>query len=162
MKAFLGLGSNLGDRSQNLSEAIAMINGSRFIDVVKQSSIYETEPIGYQDQADFFNMVIEVETKLSVEELLRVVKEIEKVIGRKPTFKDGPREIDIDILLYGSVVMQSGNLVLPHPQLTERAFVLKPLIEIAPGLELPDGRKLKDIEIPKEKVTLLHKSKSSL
>jgi 2-amino-4-hydroxy-6-hydroxymethyldihydropteridine diphosphokinase len=153
MKAYLGIGSNMGDRSSNLKKAIELIG--RSIEINNQSSVYESEPVGYKNQANFFNMVLEVETNISADQLLELAKDVEKEIGRKLTFKDGPRVIDVDILLYGNLEVKSDKLILPHPRMTERAFVLKPLLEIAPNLEMPDGKKLKDIKMPKQKVKQL-------
>ena len=132
---YLSLGSNLGDRQKNL-ESVEKLLPPKVL-VRKRSRIYETEPWGYQDQPRFLNQVLAVQTSLSPLELLAYLKRIEKSIGRKPSFRFGPREVDIDILLYGSQVINNKNLVIPHVRLTERSFVLVPLVEIAPGLILP-------------------------
>jgi 2-amino-4-hydroxy-6-hydroxymethyldihydropteridine diphosphokinase len=130
---YLGLGSNLGDRRANLSAAVrAMAPDVR---VRRGSRVYETEPWGYVEQAAFFNQVIEAETELDPLTLLRCVKAIEMRVGRKPSFRYGPREIDIDILLYGERVIAEGDLHIPHERLAERAFMLVPLAELA--AELP-------------------------
>lgn len=153
MKVYFGLGSNLGDREKNLNSAIEIL--SKTVEITKQSSVYETEPVGYEDQTDFLNMVLEVKTDLFPDELLKLAKKIEADVGRKPTFKDGPREIDVDILLYGDLNIETDELNIPHPQVTERAFVLKPLFEIAPELKLPDGRAIKNIDMPGQDIKLL-------
>ncbi len=133
--AYLGLGSNLGDRRKNLSEALESM--SRQVEVQRISAIYETEPVGYEQQPLFLNFVCRVSTGLSPKKLLRLAKEVENRMGRESSFRNAPRPIDIDIIFYDDVVMQSEELTIPHPRLTERAFVLVPLAEIAPGLVHP-------------------------
>lgn len=137
--AFLGLGSNLGDRESNIHEAVGRISGQHGIRVVRISSTYETAPVGYTDQPDFLNAVAEIETDLSPEDLLRVILGIEKEMGRVRNIHWGPRVIDIDLLLYDEVTMSTNALTLPHPRMLERAFVIAPLAEIAPGLILSNG-----------------------
>lgn len=109
------------------------------------SSFYLTAPVGFQDQPDFVNAVAAIETDLSPKELLDVVLKIEREMGRVRNFKWGPRIIDIDILLYNNVRANTDELVIPHPRMTERAFVMAPLAEIAPDLTLPDGRTPNDV-----------------
>ncbi|MBU1992755.1 MAG: 2-amino-4-hydroxy-6-hydroxymethyldihydropteridine diphosphokinase [Patescibacteria group bacterium] len=125
-EVYLGLGSNIGDREGNLEKACEMVGA------LKKSSIHETEPFGVLDQPKFLNMVCKIETELSPRELLNHVKNIEKKIGRKKREKWGPREIDIDILFYGDIIVDEPDLQIPHPGISEREFVLKPLREIAP------------------------------
>jgi len=137
---YLGLGSNLGDRSANLVEALRRLAQRPEIEVGNTSSVYETEPVGPQDQPNFFDQVIQVEGTCSARELLRIVQSIEKEMGRVRTRRWGPRTIDIDILLYGDERVAEPDLKIPHPQMLARQFVLIPLAEIAPGLVLPDGR----------------------
>jgi len=134
-KIYLGLGSNVGDRLGYLEAAIVSLPPA--VEVLRRSLIYETAPWGYQDQADFLNMVIEAETELAPQELLKKLKAIETKVGRKPTFRNGPRQIDIDILLYGNETISLGGVTIPHPRLQERAFVLVPLADLAPQLRLP-------------------------
>jgi GTP cyclohydrolase-4 len=137
--AYLGLGSNLGNRRRNLAQALELM--SKNVEVQRISSIYETEPVGYEQQPLFLNLVCRVSTMLLPEELLGFLKEIENSLDRKPSFRNAPRPIDIDILFYDDVVLASQELTIPHPRLTERAFVLVPLAEIAPGLVHPVKRK---------------------
>ncbi len=134
-KVYLGLGSNLGDRQAYLDAALAALPPA--VSVLRRSPIYETEPWGFADQEKFLNMVVEAETELTPPELLGTLKAIEKQVGRKPTFRNGPREIDIDILIYGDTVFAEGGVSIPHPSLAERAFVLAPLADLAPDLNIP-------------------------
>lgn len=127
---FLAIGSNLGDRQHNLHSALQAVR--RIAEVEKVSSIYETEPWGYTDQPAFLNQVLAATTLLSPFEVLNSIKSMEGEIGRTPTFRYGPRVIDIDILLYDDLIMDEDRLILPHPRMTERAFVMVPLEEIAP------------------------------
>lgn len=129
--AYIGLGSNLKDRMRNLSEATELIEENSKIKVLKRSSVYQTEPVGVKDQPDFLNMVLEVETALSPSELLDFLQDVEKKMRRKRERKWGPRNIDLDLLLYENKVMSSAKLTLPHPRMHLRKFVLIPLAEIA-------------------------------
>lgn len=129
---FLGLGSNLGDRRANLEQALELL--SKEIEILAASSIYETAPWGYTDQPAFYNQVIKAGTCLEPMALLALIKLTESEIGREPTFRYGPRCIDVDILFYDDMVMESEALTIPHPQLLNRAFMLAPLAEIAPDL----------------------------
>ena len=128
---YLGLGTNLGDRKQNIRKAIEAI--SLKMSISKQSSLYETTAWGYTDQPNFLNQVIQVETNLSPLRLLNFLKKTEVELGRVENFRYGPRLIDIDILFYDDLVITTSRLQIPHPMLPERAFVLVPLNEIAPG-----------------------------
>lgn len=132
---FLGLGSNLGDRRANLQRAIQLL--SEQLEVRAVSSLYETEPVGYLDQPKFLNAVCRATTALRPEALLAHVKAVEAALGRMPTVRFGPRIIDIDILLYDDLVLDTPTLTIPHPRLTERAFVLAPLSELAPAAVHP-------------------------
>jgi len=128
---YLSTGTNLGDREQNLNNALAAL--SEGIAVSAVSSIYETEPWGYADQPAFLNQVVGGATPLSPQQLKSFIKQIESGLGRTPTFQYGPRLIDIDILSHGNLVLDEPDLVIPHPRIAERAFVLVPLAEIAPA-----------------------------
>lgn len=144
MRAFLGLGSNLGDRAYYLEEAISALVSSA-IKVVASSRIYETEPWGVMDQPLYWNQVIEVETTLEPLDLLHVCQGIELQLGRERKVHWGPRTIDIDLLLYDNRVSESEELMLPHPYLEDRAFVIAPLREIAAKLVLPSGRSITEV-----------------
>ncbi len=142
---FIGLGSNLGDRVANIRMALEKLSSQPEIKIRAVSSFYLTKPVGFQDQPDFVNAVAALETDLSPKEMLSVILKIENEMGRVRNFKWGPRNIDIDILLYDNLVLDTRELKIPHPFMTERAFVMKPLAEIAPKLKLPDGRTVKEI-----------------
>jgi len=132
---YLSLGSNLGDRLNNLRKAISLLPPK--VKVSQQSSIYETEPWGYTDQPTFLNQVIKAETDLEPTSLLAFVKSLETSMGRQESFRFGPRSIDLDILFYDKFVMNTPQLTIPHPRIAERAFILVPLAEIAPDLVHP-------------------------
>ena len=136
-KVFLGLGSNCGDRLAYLAKAAQILNSHEKISLVKQSSIYETSPFGKIDQADYLNCNIEITTSLAIMDLLEYVKNTEKEIGRKKSERWGPREIDIDILLYGDTIEENELLTIPHKGIKGRDFVLVPLIELDAQLKLP-------------------------
>jgi len=129
-KVFLSLGSNLGKRFLNIHNALSEIINNDSINIIKSSSIYLTEPVDYENQRWFLNLVLEVDTDLSPFELLRLIKEIEFKLGRKPTFSKGPRIIDVDILFYGDKKINANELIIPHPQLHKRNFILKGLLEL--------------------------------
>ena len=130
---YIALGANIGERAAQLSAAIDEMERAG-LHVTKQSSVYETAPVGYTEQPSFFNMVVEVESRQSSDELLKTLQQIEQRLGRERLFKNGPRTIDLDILFYNGEHIQSEHLTVPHPRMQERAFVLAPLAEIAPEL----------------------------
>lgn len=140
-QAFLSLGSNLGDRREALQAALRALErrGAR---VVRRSSLYETAPVGLTDQPAFLNLAVEVATDLTPDELLAACRRVEDDLGRVRRERWGPRTVDIDILLYDRRTVQTADLEIPHPRITERRFVLEPLLEIAPEAALPDGRRL--------------------
>ncbi|HWR38860.1 MAG TPA: 2-amino-4-hydroxy-6-hydroxymethyldihydropteridine diphosphokinase [Patescibacteria group bacterium] len=127
----LGLGSNLGDRAENIRRAVALLSEQKEIAVEKVASLYETEPVGYVDQAPFLNTVVEIKTTLSPRELLERCLQVELQMGRVREVRWGPRNIDIDLLIYNDVVWEDAELILPHPRLQDRRFVLVPLQELA-------------------------------
>jgi 2-amino-4-hydroxy-6-hydroxymethyldihydropteridine diphosphokinase len=146
-QVFLSLGANLGDRSQNLRHALTALRDEG-ISITRESSNYETEPQEIEQQPWFLNIAVECRTKLFPLQLLAVLRRIEKTLGRDRTaaaIPKGPRLIDIDILLYGNAVIDTPELVVPHPRMMERRFVLAPLAEIAPELRHPvSGLLLRD------------------
>ena len=136
---YLGLGSNIGDREAMIESALAALDGPD-LRLLRKSSLYETEPIGFRDQGWFLNMVAEFETDLFPKQLLLRMQKVELSMGRVRTIKNGPRNIDIDILLYGNAVVKTGDLEIPHPRYRERRFTLAPLAELTPGLRDPVTR----------------------
>lgn len=135
--AFISLGSNMGNRLSLLEEALTNLQKKYPIEVVNVSSIYETEPVGYENQDVFLNMVAQIRTSLTPGELLDACLQIEKFLGRKREIRWGPRTIDLDILLYNDQNMITERLVIPHPRMHKRSFVMIPLIEICPNITLP-------------------------
>ena len=132
---YLGVGSNLGDRQKNISAALRLITQAK-IEILRQSSIIETDPQGGPAaQGKYLNAVIKIQTDLPPLKLLACLKTIEKNMGRIKTIQNGPREIDLDILLYDEISFQSSQLTIPHPRMRERSFVMEPLCEIAPELK---------------------------
>lgn len=146
MKAYLGIGSNIGDKYSNIQKAIRLLGQAPGTTVRAVSSIYETEPWGTINQENYYNLVAELDTALDPYNLLRICQEIEDNMGRKRTERWGPRIIDLDILLYDNLILQSEKLIIPHPYLEVREFVLAPLREIAEELILPSGRAVKDLK----------------
>ncbi|MBI3665589.1 MAG: 2-amino-4-hydroxy-6-hydroxymethyldihydropteridine diphosphokinase [Acidobacteria bacterium] len=136
---YLSLGSNLGDRASNLDRAVAELRGAG-VEVQRVSSLYETEPVGRRAQPWFLNLVAEAETELFPVQLLGRLQTIEIRLGRRRDVVQGPRTIDIDILFYGNFRIRSERLVVPHPRLEQRRFVLEPLAELAPELRHPVSR----------------------
>jgi 2-amino-4-hydroxy-6-hydroxymethyldihydropteridine diphosphokinase len=137
---YLGLGSNIGDREANLRTAIERL-AAPGLHIARVSPVYETEPVYYADQRWFLNLVVEAETDLFPMQLLSRTARIERELGRVRTVPNGPRSIDIDILLYGNAVVRTPRLEIPHPRMAERRFVLAPLADLAPGLRHPVTRK---------------------
>ena len=151
-EVFLSLGTNIGDRFSNLQTAVSKIEKIKATTILKISSIYETAPVGYQEQDDFYNIAIKLETELPPKELLFAVLAIENEMGRVRTIVNGPRIIDIDILLYENETNNDNDLILPHQRMMARAFVLVPLSEICNeskykealrGLDCTDVNKIK-------------------
>jgi 2-amino-4-hydroxy-6-hydroxymethyldihydropteridine diphosphokinase len=138
-RAFIGLGSNVGDRLQFLRRAVKHLGQTIGVEVRNASSVYETEPISPGTQAWFLNAVAAVDTSLSPVSLLTQTQAIERALGRETTYHWGPRTIDLDILLYGDTQVRTATLTIPHAELCHRAFVMIPLLELDPNLVLPDG-----------------------
>jgi len=136
---YLGLGSNLGDRAANLEQAIAGLAGAG-VQMVKRSSLYATEPLGFGPQNWFLNCVVEAVTELMPRQLLRATQRVEREMGRRRVVHNGPRIVDIDILFYGATVVSMADLEIPHPRIAERRFVLMPLREVAQSLRHPTLR----------------------
>jgi 2-amino-4-hydroxy-6-hydroxymethyldihydropteridine diphosphokinase len=139
--AFIALGSNIGNRYDYLTEAIKQLESHLEIKLVNISSIYETDPVGYEDQDLFLNMVIEVMTSLHADELLDICLKLELTLGRKREIVWGPRTIDLDILLYNQENIETEKLIIPHPRMLERNFVMIPLSEIKPDIIIPNTDK---------------------
>ena len=144
MRAYVGLGGNLGDRRALLDAAVDVLRREPGIEVVAVSSYRETEPVGVVDQPPFLNGAVAVETTLAARELLDRLLAVERSLGRMREGEErhGPRTIDLDLLLYGAETVDEPGLTVPHPRLAERAFALEPLVELDPALTLPDGRSL--------------------
>lgn len=146
MRVFISIGSNLGDRAANCREAVRRLSRYEGVRVVNASSLYETEPWGVVDQGPFVNSAVEIETDSAPQALFDLLKEIEAGMGRTSGNRWGPRVIDLDIIFYGGLVIDEERLKVPHPSMEERAFVLVPLNEIAPGLVHPVlGKKVSEL-----------------
>ena len=136
-KIYLGLGSNLGDRETFLKNALKKLNASEKLKLISVSPAYETEPVGFTDQNKYLNLVAQVASDLKPQDLMNHLEELESQVGKKAEFKNGPREIDIDILMYNLDVFESERLIIPHPGLNRREFALRPLLDLNPDLEEP-------------------------
>ena len=136
---YLALGSNLGDRLANLKQAIDALTPQ--MEVKAKSSVYETPPWGFEDQPKFLNQVVKAKTYLDPEPLLKHLKRLEVALGRQASFPNGPRLIDMDILFYDDLILNTSSLIIPHPHLHERGFVLLPLMELSPDLVHPLNKK---------------------
>lgn len=151
---YLALGSNLGNRLSNLKNAVSNLPPQ--MEVKKKSLVYETPPWGHTDQPHFLNQVVMVHTYMEPEDLLGHIKRLETVLGREPTFENGPRVIDIDILFYDDVIIDSPPLVIPHPRLHQRGFVLVPLNEIDPEFVHPVlGKSISDLLLNVERLNIV-------
>ncbi len=128
--AYVGLGSNVGDRSANLERAIELLRAE--VEVLRVSAVYETEPVGYAEQSWFLNAVVGVETAMGPDRLVGLLQRIEASLGKATPFENGPRTIDLDLLLHGDAVVDTPGLTVPHPRMHQRRFVLAPLADIAP------------------------------
>jgi 2-amino-4-hydroxy-6-hydroxymethyldihydropteridine diphosphokinase len=142
---YISLGTNMGEKYDNLVSAIKLLKNNEHIKLAATSSIYETDPVGYLEQDHFLNMVIKVKTELEPLELLGVCAGIEEKLGRKREIRWGPRTIDLDILLFNQENIKTEKLIVPHPRMMERAFVIIPLLELSPDIKaLETGQPLQD------------------
>ncbi|MCD6055301.1 MAG: folK [Gammaproteobacteria bacterium] len=139
-RAYIGLGSNLNNPQHQLEQAISHLKALPESSFIKVSSFYQTKPVGFLDQPDFINAVAAIDTTLDPFDLLKELQQIENKQGRMRTQRFGPRTLDLDILLYGNQSIHTDKLIIPHPELLLRQFVIRPLLEIAPAIKLPDGR----------------------
>jgi 2-amino-4-hydroxy-6-hydroxymethyldihydropteridine diphosphokinase len=157
-RVFVGLGSNLGDRLANLKAAVAGLRATSGVESVRTSSVYETDPVGVEDQPMFLNAVAELRAEPGPRDLLARLKEIEAGIGRTPGQRWGPREIDLDLLMYGEQVIEEGDLELPHPEMAHRSFVLVPLLEIDREIVIPGvgPARMRDMMLGRAGVRLAH------
>ena len=135
--AFIGLGANLGDPQRQVQQAFRELDAIPHTRVVRTSSLYRSAPLGYTEQPSFVNAVAQVETGLPAERLLAELQSIEAAHGRRRSFANAPRTLDLDLLLFGDAVLDVPGLKIPHPRMHERAFVLLPLVEIAEGVAIP-------------------------
>lgn len=144
-RAYIGLGSNQGESITTLNSALQQLAEHTEIQVEAVSSFYQTKPVGPQDQPDYVNAVARLNTSLNAQELLAVLLKTERLHGRvrNPKLRWGPRTLDLDVLLFGDAIIQQTDLIVPHPELCKRAFVVYPLFELAPGLVLPNGTSLR-------------------
>lgn len=145
-RAFLGLGSNLGDRLANLQSAVDLLDAAQGIRVVRSSRVYETAPVG-PPQPDYLNAVVEVDTDLGARALLEACLNVERRLGRVRGERWGPRSIDVDVLTYGEASIDQPGLTVPHPRMHERAFVLAPLLELVADPPLPGGRRIATLRV---------------
>ncbi|MFJ7370940.1 2-amino-4-hydroxy-6-hydroxymethyldihydropteridine diphosphokinase [Lysinibacillus sp. NPDC098008] len=155
---YLSIGTNMGDRYDNLQQAIALLKQEKAIELVRISSVYETAAVGYTDQANFLNIAVHLKTNKSSAEMLQLCQSIEQELGRVREFRWGPRIIDLDILLYNHENIETESLIVPHPRMYERAFVLVPLVEITPtplGKQLQQAHhELQQLDCEREGVAL--------
>jgi 2-amino-4-hydroxy-6-hydroxymethyldihydropteridine diphosphokinase len=142
--AFVGIGSNLGNSVETVRSAFAELAALPHTRLERQSSLYRSAPVGYAGQPDFVNAVAQLETALPADRLLMELQQIEQRHGRERSFANAPRTLDLDILLFGNLKTRSATLVLPHPRMHERAFVLQPLYEVAPQASIPGLGKVRD------------------
>jgi 2-amino-4-hydroxy-6-hydroxymethyldihydropteridine diphosphokinase len=145
--AFLGLGSNLGDRLSNLARAVTLLGDEPGVTLVRCSRVWETDPVGGPPQPDFLNAVVRAEVELTPHELLEACRRVESALGRVRDVRWGPRTIDVDVLLLDDRAIDEPDLVVPHPRMHERAFVLMPLLDVEPDPTLPDGRRVMDVPL---------------
>ena len=143
-RVYISLGSNQGNPEDNIKQALRIIDSASETNIISVSSLYLTEPVGYEDQPWFHNCVAEIETRLTPHELLGILQETENTLGRVRTVRWGPRTIDLDILLYDNLQIDDELLIIPHPRMKERSFVMVPLAEIAGTAVFPDGEQVSE------------------
>lgn len=146
MRAYIGVGANLGNREETIARALTLLDEHEAVEVVAVSTLRETDPVGYADQPRFLNAAAAVDTELEPWALLEVLLAVERALGRTregPRF--GPRTIDLDLLVFGESVVDEPGLTVPHPRLAERAFALEPLAELDPQLEIPGRGRVSDV-----------------
>ncbi len=134
---FIGLGSNLDNPQQKIKDAICLIKKIDDVNIIATSSLYETPPVGFLDQPNFINAVVQISSSINYNELLVKLFDIEHIFGRIRKEKNGPRTLDLDILLFNDLILESNSLTIPHPRMHERLFVLIPLLEISPIIQIP-------------------------
>ncbi|HBC95926.1 MAG TPA: 2-amino-4-hydroxy-6-hydroxymethyldihydropteridine pyrophosphokinase [Clostridium sp.] len=155
-RAYIAVGSNMGDRRKNIKSAVDILDESAFNKVVKVSKLYNTQPVGYLNQEDFLNGALELKTLLSPEKLMDFLLDVEKKLKRERKIKWGPRTLDLDVILYDDLVTENGKVVIPHPRMHKRLFVLKPLCDIAPFTVHPILKKrIVDLTLELEKTEKL-------
>ena len=135
--AYIGFGSNIDDRFNYITQALQLLVDADDISLIQISSLYETEPVGYEEQGWFLNGVIAIETSLTIQQVLALLKHIEGTVGRQHRERWGPREVDLDLLIYDQCCINTPNLIVPHPEMHQRSFVLVPFAEIAPEVRHP-------------------------
>ena len=142
---FIGLGSNLDNPQQKIKDAIYLINEIDDVNIRATSSLYETSPVGFLEQPNFINAVVKIASSINYNELLINLFDIEHTFGRIRKEKNGPRTLDLDILLFDDLILESESLIIPHPRMHERLFVLIPLLEISPAIHIPKYGSVKDL-----------------
>jgi len=153
VRAYLGLGSNLGDRLENLLRAVRLLQDAPGVVVLRSSRVYETEPVGGPEQPDYLNAVVEIDAGIAAHALLDACLGIEDAVGRVRGELWGPRTIDVDILTYGGTTIDDGRLTVPHPRMQERMFVLAPLLELDDDPLLPGGRQISTMRLDRVDVS---------
>ena len=145
MRCFIGIGSNLGDMEENIRQALLLLARDERLKLIRLAPLYRAEPMGFVYQDWFLNTVLELETQLRPAELLHLLQDIEDRMGRVRTIHWGPRVIDLDILWFGGQAVDEPDLIIPHPEMQRRAFVVVPLADLDPNLELPGGKRVAEL-----------------
>lgn len=160
VKVYIGIGSNMGDKEDNIREALGLLERDGRVSALEIAPLYKTDPVGYADQDWFLNTVASVKTDLSPRELLGLLMGIERQMGRERTIRWGPRVIDLDIILYGDAVVNTPDLQIPHPRIVERAFVVVPLADLDPDILLPGGKKAASLAVDLSKTQRVERYKA--